>query len=208
MKHLFASLLTTVCFSAYAQFPSLPYNPDENGDMLIGVVDLQALLANYGQEFSSAVVSEDGESAIVYMGDLGYLECEYSCNQLPGFWTLPSAADLVPVIPELNAGEAQAWIDKRDFDGYAWDHFPYYKGSSTTSLIGINQTYYMAYPKKCYCAAKQLPRVEYTVSARTDFETFKNECSSFVGDGWIPLPGGSIREGSNFFSQAFWRLAE
>ena len=43
----------------YAQFPSLPYNPDENGDGLIGVV-LQGLLANYGNEFASAVISEDG----------------------------------------------------------------------------------------------------------------------------------------------------
>ena len=61
--------MTTEC--AAQSFP-LPYNPDENGDMLIGVVDLQALLANYGLEFSSAVLSEDGESAITYMGDMAH----------------------------------------------------------------------------------------------------------------------------------------
>ena len=55
---LFVALTTE---SAAQSFP-LPYNPDENGDGLIGVADLQGLLSNYGSEFSGAVISEDGES--------------------------------------------------------------------------------------------------------------------------------------------------
>ena len=48
--------LTTM---AQAQSPYLPYNPDENADGLIGVADLQALLAVYSQEFSSAILSDN-----------------------------------------------------------------------------------------------------------------------------------------------------
>ena len=75
---LAAFLFVAVTTESAAQSFTLPYNPDDNGDMLIGVVDLQALLANYGLEFSSAVLSEDGESAITYMGDMAtrYAACE------------------------------------------------------------------------------------------------------------------------------------
>ena len=53
MRRLVALMMCAVSLGATAQFPSLPYNPDENGDMLIGVVDLQALLANYGKNFQA-----------------------------------------------------------------------------------------------------------------------------------------------------------
>ena len=101
MKRLIALMICAVSLGAAAQFPSLPYNPDENGDGLIGVVDLQGLLANYGNEFASAVVSEDGESAIVYMGAMGRLQCEYACDNLPGFWTLPKVYELTPVLDDM-----------------------------------------------------------------------------------------------------------
>ena len=52
-----------------AQNIILPYNPDGNNDQLIGVSDLQDLLAIYGTEFSAAVVSDDGSSAIVNLGN-------------------------------------------------------------------------------------------------------------------------------------------
>ena len=77
MKRFVAMMICAV--SLGQRNSSLPYNPDENGDMLIGVVDLQALLANYGQEFSSAVVSEDGGHAIVGVGSLTYFDCLFAC---------------------------------------------------------------------------------------------------------------------------------
>ena len=46
-------MMCAVSLGAAAQFPNLPYNPDENGDGLIGVVDLQGLLALYGVELDS-----------------------------------------------------------------------------------------------------------------------------------------------------------
>ena len=49
---------------AQAQSPYLPYNPDENADGLIGVADLQGLLSAYGSEFSSAILSDNGNIAV------------------------------------------------------------------------------------------------------------------------------------------------
>ena len=37
------------------------------------------------------------------MDQLGYFECEYACEQLPGFCTF-RPKDLVPVFSELNTG--------------------------------------------------------------------------------------------------------
>ena len=71
------SLLVLLAFTtvAQAQSPYLPYNPDENADGLIGVADLQALLAVYSQEFSSAILSDNGNIAVVEVGSLNYYKC-------------------------------------------------------------------------------------------------------------------------------------
>lgn len=218
MKHLFASLLTVVCFATYAQFPSLPYNPDENGDGLIGVVDLQGLLANYGNEFASAVVSEDGESAIVYMGNIAYPQCKYSCDQLPGFWALPELEDLVPVWDEVYSTNTNlgTWVEydfNQAISGSSqalWPYFysPEYSGSSNHT---IKFTSNLLSNLRCYCAAKQLPRVEYSRCEYNNDESFDNCTSSKVADGWYPLQSIGItgRGGSEYRRvQSFWRWAE
>ena len=219
MKHLFASLLTVVCFATHAQFPSLPYNPDENGDMLIGVVDLQALLANYGLEFASAVLSEDGESAIVFMGAMGYFECEYSCNQLPGFWSLPSGVDLVPVFSDLNTNYTYTWLSMTDFIEFPYNRAPYYQGANGISNREVVGTVDVGNNYRCYCAAKQLPRVEYSYCMTTgstynylDYQgsaavLFQSCCDDKVENGWYPV-GGISKGSTSDGAQAFWRWAE
>ena len=221
MKHLFASLLTVVCFATYAQFPSIPYNPDENGDGLIGVVDLQGLLANYGNEFASAVVSEDGESAIVYMGNMGYPHCKYSCDHLPGFWRLPNLEDLVPVWTEVYTGSGPyTWLysGKESLitsSGSAQNIFPVFRGtsgsSSQTYVSGGSAHFAVSNEMRCYCTAKQLPRVEYSRCESNDDGNFDNCTSSKVADGWYPLQGIGITGRSNSEYrrvQSFWRWAE
>ena len=49
MKHLMALLALLVSTAAVAQIPTLPWNPDENGDQFIGLPDLLSLLGVYGQ---------------------------------------------------------------------------------------------------------------------------------------------------------------
>ena len=79
------SLLVLLAFSTMvqAQSPYLPYNPDENGDGLIGVADLQGLLSAYGSEFSSAILSDNGNIAVVEVGSLNYYKCRSTCASLP-----------------------------------------------------------------------------------------------------------------------------
>lgn len=52
MKQFLTASAMLFSLLAAAQFPNLPYNPDENSDGLIGVVDLQGLLANYGSDWN------------------------------------------------------------------------------------------------------------------------------------------------------------
>ena len=224
MKHLLTLALFALGLNAIAQFPNLPYNPDENGDGLIGVVDLQGLLANYGSEFSSAVLSEDGESAIVYMGDMGYPQCQYSCDHLPGFWRLPNLEDLVPVWTEIYNGTGPfTWLysGKESLisqSGGSQNVFPVFRGfsgnsSSNTYVSGVNADFAVTQNMRCYCTAKQLPRVEYSVCAGTSGSTgfhsaasIETCCQQKVSEGWLPL--GGTAESPYTTSQAFWRWAE
>ena len=100
-------------FYAFGQgIPQLPYNPDENGDGLIGVPDLQALLAQYGLEFNSAVLSEDAQSAIVYMGQMAHPVCNLACDNLPGFWHMSTMDDLALVWDEVYLN--YTWVNHKE----------------------------------------------------------------------------------------------
>ena len=104
MKYLITLLIAALSLNAFSQgIPQLPYNPDENGDGLIGVPDLQALLAQYGLEFNSAVLSEDAQSAIVYMGDMAHPVCSQACDNLPGFWHMATMHDLGLVWDDITS---------------------------------------------------------------------------------------------------------
>ena len=208
MKRFVALMMCAVSLGAAAQFPNLPYNPDDNADGLIGVADLQALLANYGSEFSSAILSEDGESAIVYMGHMGMLQCGYACQNLPGYWTLPNQFDIVPVIDNIGTGAAWLKFDpsserlRSDDQRY---EYPFYDGGDGNIVVG----YFITQNFQCYCTAKQMPRVEYSACIVNTAQTsnFLNCCAEKVSLGWYPLdnaPSGA----TNHFSQAFWRWAE
>ena len=213
MKRLVALMMCAVSLGAAAQFPSLPYNPDENGDMLIGVVDLQALLANYGQEFSSAVVSEDGESAVVYMGEMTYPHCKANCDQLPGFWSLPKMEELIPVWSQVytTSSYKSTWLETPNSE----DTFRYFY-SGNGSGASNHRVYNESYPAqiyRCYCAAKQLPRVEYSYCYSQGLGWLEECSNSKTPEGWYPMGGAatSTNSGSTastHFVQAFWRWAE
>ena len=217
MKRLVALTMCALSLGAAAQFPSLPYNPDENGDGLIGVADLQALLANYGSEFASAVVSEDGESAIVYVGDMWFPQCEYACEQLPGFWQMPKLGDLTPVLSDILwpsfGPPVQTWLRTPT---ESFTTFYYVESANTTVVENTNLPFVS--PMRCYCAAQQLPRVEYSYcladGAATNVNGSGNEaalfqacCDDKVESGWFPL-GGITKGNSQAAGQAFWRWAE
>ena len=218
MKTSFTTLLLMVGFGTFAQVNfNLPYNPDANGDGLIGVADLQGLLATYGSEFENAIVAGDGESAIMDMGNMGYAQCQYACQKMPGYWTLPDAADLTPVFPLVeNMGIFQFWLKEKSdaaiiIDGLVGVPMLQYHspgnllaGGAGGSHLVYETNIFVA--KNCYCSTKQLPRVEYTYCEGTSIQTCANGLAS---EGWYPV-GGAMKhnsEGENKI-QAFWRWAQ
>ena len=209
---LSALLFVAVTTESAAQSFPLPYNPDENGDGLIGVVDLQGLLANYGSEFSSAVLSEDGESAITYMGEMAYPPCAMACKNLPGMWTIPTLEQLGLVWEEVNANtfgvNADTWLipsqgagdvningGDRAFTLRVYNRNGYQYGSAHAGGTA-----------KCYCAARQLPRVEFYKCVGNGSNAVE-ECvtctNTKLAEGWQLLPPG----GSSIV-QDLWRWAE
>lgn len=211
-RMLFSAFLASSLF-AQAQTLTLPYNPDENADGLIGVADLQGLLAEYGNEFSAAVVSEDGEDAIVFMGNMAYPLCAQSCKNLPGMWTMPTMEDLGLVWDEVYNASATShtWLGpSKSFsttNGYVFEYFH----SSSNPLNDEsshfkNSTDHPQRSYRCYCAAQQLPRVEYTYCEGTDIQG----CANLnVENGWYPLDGiTKISFNGQNKIQAFWRWAE
>ena len=215
MKHLLTLTALLVSTAIFAQLPTMPWNPDENGDQFVGLTDLLELLAVYGQEFENAIVSEDGESAIMYMGDLEYPLCALACRNLPGMWSLPNMEDLGLVWDEVNPAQdyvyAYTWLNSSESGEHA---FAWYYSNPTNSGARLVETANNLNPNgsgmRCYCAARQMPRVEYKVCANNDLSSFIACADSWVAAGWYPLDyGPQFKTTSDIrYSQAFWRWAE
>ena len=206
MKHLMTLAALLVSTAAVAQIPTLPWNPDGNDDQFIGLPDLLGLLTVYGQEFENAIVSEDGESAIMYMGDMGYPLCAMACKNLPGLWSIPALDDLGPVYDDLGGGN-ETWLKKSREGTYNPNNGEF------LNLTRLNPNGYMyatanwAATYRCYCTAKQMPRVEYEYCSGTS--GFVDCCQNFVSEGWYPLNSNPRTMGGNGTnSQAFWRFAQ
>lgn len=202
---LFVALTTE---SAAQSFP-LPYNPDENGDGLIGVVDLQGLLSNYGSEFSGTVISEDGENAITYMGDMAYPVCAQACRNLPGMWEMPDVEDLGLVWDEVYTidTDVSTWLKQNPYNVSEYHRRFYSNNSGSHSLSAISN---IGANLRCYCAARQLPRVEYCMCTGDLNDGNENDIKSCadekVSEGWYPVGGLGAANGKD--GQAFWRWAE
>ena len=158
MKHFLTISALLISSLAMGQWPSLPYNPDDNADGLIGVADLQALLANYGSEFSSVILPSDSSFAITDLGSMKYLECVYGCSSLPGKWSVISLEEAGFLLSQSSLN-SDSWLfpDERirQNSGIAM----YVENTGQISSYGGTGS---TYNHQCYCAAKQLPRVEYS----------------------------------------------
>ena len=223
MKHLMTLVALLVSTAAVAQIPTFPWNPDGNGDGVIGSSDLIELLTVYGQEFQNAIVSENQESALVYVGYMGLFQCKYSCSNLPGNWMLPQPEDLVAVIDSLIAADYDTW-DGEHF--WVTDNFPGTGKVNADNVIFPEDWTDLRYPylraflqddgqidmkvrhivdestlRQCFCSIKQLPRVEY--SACADVINDPGCANQLVSDGWYPM--GSVSDSG---TQAFWRFAQ
>ena len=213
-------MMCAVSLGASAQFPILPYNPDENGDGLIGVVDLQGLLANYGSEFTSAVLSSSGEMAVTHVGQMPYLKCRTSCASLPGMWSIIDENSAGLAIESLDFGGSYAWVDLNSHH-LSVGSVSWYAIANAVNANGAVEQYLdsqWSMEFRCFCSTEQLPRVEYSYcladGAATNVNGSGNEaalfqacCDDKVESGWFPL-GGITKGNSQAAGQAFWRWAE
>ena len=232
MKRLVAMMMFAVSFGAAAQFPSLPYNPDENGDGLIGVADLQGLLSQYGAQFSAAVLSDDQESAIVFMGNISYPECAVQCANLPGHWQMPRIEDLGLIWDDIVGTGTQTftWLkDSNDARNYQANEnildYEYIRSGTGTGNPWDHEHEAHASPNHdyaCYCAARQMRKVEFDQCLTTDnygnyinvltvvAQEHHNCVNEKLSNGWQLLgPTSQNQTGSELvFLQSFWRWAE
>jgi hypothetical protein len=221
MKHMVNVSVAVVLFGisalAAAQIPDFPYNPDQNGDGWIGVVDLQGLLALYGLEFESVVVSEDDTQAIMLMGNNDYPSCFESCRTLPGEWRLPALEELVLVWDDVYTTDDEriTWIrpqpNQITQEGEMSVFFSGYGNGYTNHMV--QTTPYPTQINRCYCATRENRDFEYQVidGSLGDGNAFEVECQQAIEDGWFPFQSPAITGDGNLIEyrmiQAFWRYA-
>ncbi len=199
-------------FEATAQDFPIPYNPDDDANGLIGTPDLLSLLALFGEEFSAAVVAEDNESAIMYMGDMAYPLCAQSCRNLPGLWETAGVIDLGLVWNEVysTGTDIITWLRPSIPSGVPGA----FRSNDESSYIhheAFSEYMFIAREARCYCSIKEIPKVEYTHCGNTNFSSCVNDK---VAAGWQLLGGISSNQAnttgnySGALYQAFWRWAE
>ena len=169
---------------AQAQSPYLPYNPDENADGLIGVADLQGLLSAYGSEFSSAILSDNGNIAVVGVGEMDYYRCRSACASLPGAWSIVNENSVGLILDQVSS--PMIWFEPGHIttgtQALVIDDAGETSTVAAASLDGI---------RPCFCYAKQRPRVEYSYcSGSAPSDVAFNQCiNEKLAEGWYPLSG-------------------
>ena len=213
LPHLTAILAAVMLsFGATAQDFPIPYNPDDDANGLIGTPDLLSLLALFGEEFSAAVVAEDNESAIMYMGDMAYPLCAQSCRNLPGMWETAGVIDLGLVWNEVysTGTEIITWLKPSNASGvpgFFWSN----DESSSLQHEVFSEFVYIAREARCYCSIKEIPKVEYfTCTASCSDITELDACvNEKLAEGWQIHDSQRQQQVSSIcFWQPLWRWAE
>ena len=184
MKRIFFLAFAGLSLGLQAQSPYLPYNPDENADGLIGVADLQGLLSQYGSEFSSAILSDNGNIAVVEVGSMNYYRCRSTCSSLPGAWSIVNENSVGLILDQVSS--PMIWFEPGHIttstQALVIDEDGETSTVAGTSLDGL---------RPCFCHAKQRPRVEYSYCfGGAPSEAGFNQCiSEKLAEGWYPLSG-------------------
>ncbi len=217
MKKLFTLIAFAAAFSAFSQDFPIPYNPDDDSNGLIGSPDLLSLLALFGEEFSAAVVSEDNESAVVYVGNLPYPVCSQACKNLPGLWEIASFEDLGLVWNEVKTESTtvHTWIRKKSYQTTSgtevFQHF-YSANSSAVGQHKIESTQHPGEEWRCYCSIEETPRVEYSTcsSSCSDGVEVLDACvNEKMADGWYTAGAAQVQQVySTCHWQTLWRWAD
>ena len=85
MRYLALLLTMAFAFTGTAQ-SEYPYNPDDNNDGYIGLVDLLGLLTLFGSDFTPEELSFNDEAAMIDLGPMFFGRCVVECSRLEGDW--------------------------------------------------------------------------------------------------------------------------
>ena len=178
MKHFMTTLLCLFAMNMSAQtgFVEFPYNPDSDGDDLIGTADLLDLLSLFGSEFSEEdlYINQDSTSAVINLGSMAYPKCLYQCSQLPGFWRLAETTDFGMIWDEFTSdNDNSGWIGNIDISTgnlvgggvpayYGYGYSGSNGGGNTYSFHVYASNYTATDARDCYCATHERPKVEYS----------------------------------------------
>lgn len=204
MKHFvtLAALLTSLV--ALAQTPQLPFNPDENGDGLIGVADLQSFLALYNTEFSAAVTNNG--IALINLGSMNRVKCLTSCNNLPGTWGMASrreismnwqlfaeAIDWDPDIGGYQNDSDRLWTSTRntdypDSEGPNYAIFQQDSDNDWTIDSGTMTERECEVCALCVCSITERPKIEYQrIVQDGSGPTMNTIVNELLNEGWYIL---------------------
>ena len=199
MKHLLTLTALFISSLAMGQFPNLPYNPDDNGDGLIGVSDLQSFLALYNTEFSAAV-SGNG-IVFIELGSMNKPECYTACNDLPGRWRVSSFLEVTEnweLFAETIAWEYAGVGSSNDSDPFWLSHdwsqgnhplnqeqegarFDDSSGGWSIVVMGLSDKD----NHRCVCSITERPKIEYQRIAQDGSDTYMNTIvNEFLNEGW------------------------
>ena len=220
MKYILPLFLWATAFNSNAQGDfNLPWNPDENGDLLVGVADLQSFLAVYGTEFSNVSSSQDGSFAFHKADqEMTRPECNNYCSLLPGPWTIPTkrnAYDHFDIIQSLTQQGEDFYIQDEtnltNTDMYMFWGIPTNGNSSQDGpYFQYSSSLYDYFDRSCLCAIQQRPKVEYEFcyleALPGNDDNFRGCVAEKASLGWYPL--GGVTQDYGRLYQAFWRWAE
>ena len=212
-------MMCAVSLVVAAQFPNLPYNPDENGDGLIGVVDLQSFLAVYGNEFTNLLTAEGGGVAFHLSEDLlSWTECNTYCAKLPGDWQLVSRAivnthlDEMQMLMPLSTNGSDYWWNASSPENPRTCRWEDETTSNGGNIISWSNSSINSYPYQCMCMIEERATIEYFTckASCSDGAEALDECVNLKAlEGWLPLSTPSTQQVYNdCFWQPLWRWAE
>jgi hypothetical protein len=222
MKNLLACLAILTAFNVTAQTETsnFPYNPDSDGDGLIGVSDLVNLLGVYESQFSvSAQLNSDSTSAVYFptgwsTTTLGYYDCLSRCDSLPGPWHLISHEGVTTHLGVIMDSISTTTDNVMNFFQKGWGDLSQYSTNGLLPMARVWNTEYAldgyesylaasgSYDHICLCELRQRPRVEYDF-CEGSMSAIQSCAAGKVSSGWYPLELTSSITGG--FVQTFWR---
>ena len=224
MKHLMTLLALVVAVTAGAQtgIVQFPYNPDADGNNLIGFSDILEILTLYGSEFSpeyTCYLNGDSSHVLIETGEMNYVSCLGSCANLGHGFSMANLTDIGRHMQDIPTSGSEIWIldsqmESIDFE-LQYPHVPTLKYFSDYNSWSIDFDQNFSPSGRCFCASSENRKVEYFWIC----ENWNNVCcteaaedllsiqiNEYTAQGWWPL--GRVDNTGGNICQAMWRWAE